>query len=254
MVTAYGNEEVYTKQRSTILYAIIGLAVVGLGGELARIFAVTCPEFTDPNLQNYTCTQGSSFLQDPNSIVRTSVIFNQRTKLIITFIKYFIGAVAIFEIISSGSKMITMGSDDAKIGKIKKNLTYAIVGLLLIIVSDTLINQVFYNIDLSRYPTTGGAQPGVNAAKGVQEIVGFTNLVVSFVGPIAVLVLIAGGVLYMTAAGDDAKMGKAKKLIFAALIGIIIIYGAFAIVSTFISGSFGNPAAGTVTPSATITT
>jgi hypothetical protein len=248
MVTAYGNEEVYAKQRNTILYAIMGLAIVGLSGELARIFAVSCPDYTDPNLQNYACTQGSSFLKDPNAIVRTSVIFNQRTKLIITFVKYFIGAVAIFEIISNGSKMVTMGSDEAKIGKIKKNLYYSIFGLLLIIVADTVINQVFYNIDLTKYPSTGGAQPGVNAAKGVQEIVGFTNLVVSIVGPLAILVLIAGGIMYMTAAGDESKMGKAKKLIFGALLGIIIIYGAFAIVSTFISGSFGNPPAVTAAP------
>jgi len=33
-------------------------------------------------------------------------------------------------------------------------------------------------------------------------------------------------------------MGKAKKIIFNATIALIIIYGAFALVSTFISGVF----------------
>jgi hypothetical protein len=238
MVTGYGNEEVYAKSRNTILYAVIGLAVVGLSGELARIFAVSCPEFTDPTLQSYQCTQGG-FLKDPNAIIRTSVIFNQRTKLIITFIKYFIGGVTVVMIVRNGMRMITMGQEESKMAQDKKNLIYSIVGLLLIIVSDTFVNQIFYKVDLSKYPSTGGAAPGVDAAQGVKEVVGFTNFVVAFVAPLAILSLVGGGVMYMTAAGDETKMNKAKKLIFATLIGLVIIYGAFAIVSTFISGQFG---------------
>jgi len=49
----------------------------------------------------------------------------------------------------------------------------------------------------------------------------------------------------MTAMGDDAKMGKAKKIITASIMGIVIVYAAFAIVSTFIAGRFE----GTVNPS-----
>jgi hypothetical protein len=241
MVTAYGSEEVYAKQRNTILYAIVGLAIVALSGEMSQILAVSCPDFQDPTLQNFQCTQGG-FLKDPNAIVRTSVIFNQRTKLIITFIKYFIGGVAVLMIVRNGMRLITMGSDESKIAEDKKNLFYSIFGLLLIILADTVINQVFYKVDLTRYPSVGGAQPGVDAARGVKEIVGFTNFVVSIIGPLAVLVLVAGGVMYMTAAGDESKMTKAKRVIISALIGILIIYGAFAIVSTFISGQIGSAA------------
>jgi hypothetical protein len=244
MVTGYGNEEVYQKQRNTILYGIIGLVVVAMSGELARIFAVSCPEYTDPTLQTYQCTQGG-FLKDPNSIIRTSVIFNQQTKIIITFIKYFIGSVAVFMIVRNGFRMMTMGNDESKIALDKKNLIYSVVGLILIIVADTLVNNVFYKIDTSKYPSTGGAAPGIDAAQGVKEIVGFTNMAVSIVAPLAVLSLVAGGIMYMTAMGDDAKMGKAKKIITASIMGIVIVYAAFAIVSTFIAGRFE----GTVNPS-----
>lgn len=240
MVVGYGNDEVYTKQRNTILYCIIGLAIVGLSGEMANILSVSCPEFTDPTMQKLSCTQGG-FLRNPNEIVRTSVLFNQSTKLIITFVKYFIGAVTVLMIVRNGMRLVSMGSDDTKVAQDRKNLFYSILGLILIIVSDSIINNVFYKIDLSQYPSTTGAQPGVDAAQGVKEIVGATNFIVSIVGPLAVLVLVAGGIMYMTAGGDDAKSGKAKKMIFSALIGIVIIYGAFAIVSTFISGNIGTP-------------
>jgi hypothetical protein len=54
-------------------------------------------------------------------------------------------------------------------------------------------------------------------------------------------VLVGGGIMYMTSAGSEERSEKAKRLIIAALIGLIIIYGAFAIVNTFIVGAFPNP-------------
>ena len=52
----------------------------------------------------------------------------------------------------------------------------------------------------------------------------------------------------MTAGGNPDAQGKAKRMIFLALLAIIIVYGAFAIVSTFVAGQFDattsvNPAA-----------
>lgn len=248
MVTAWGNEEVYSKQRTNLLYCVIGLAVVGMSGELARIFAVSCPQdvFVAPGQTAYTCTQGG-FLKDPNAIVRASTIFNQQTKIIITFIKYFIGAVAVLMIVRNGMNMVTAGGSDDKIAKDKKNLIYSALGLILIIVADNLISNVFYKIDLTRYPSVGGATPGIDTTRGLKEIVGLTNIIVAFVGPIAILMLIAGGIMYITAAGKEETMNKAKRLIMVTIIGIIIIYGAFAIVSTFISGSIGEPTPDTAT-------
>lgn len=248
MVTAWGNEEVYTKQRTNLLYCVIGLAVVGMSGEMARIFAVSCPQdvFVAPGQTAYTCTQGG-FLKDPNALVRASTIFNQQTKIIITFIKYFIGAVAVLMIVRNGMRMVTMGESDENMAKDKKNLAYSAMGLILIIVADNLISNVFYKVDLTRYPSVGGAQPGIDTAQGLKEIVGVTNIVVSIVGPLAILMLVAGGIMYITAAGKEETMNKAKRLIVVTLIGIIIIYGAFAIVSTFIGGNIGEPAADTTT-------
>lgn len=241
MVTGWGDESVYQKQRNTLLWSIIGLAVVGLSGEFARIFTVQCVQVPG---QAGTCIEGG-FLKDPNAIIRTAVMFDQRTQIIITFIKYFIGSVAVIMIISNGMRMITMGSSEEKLARDKKNLAYSVIGLILIVIADNIISGVFYQMDKTRYPSVGGAQPAVNAAQGVAEIVGITNYIVTFAGVLAVFALIVGGVLYITAGGKEELLNKARKLIFAALLGIVIIYGAFAIVSTFISGNFGNPAAST---------
>ena len=40
LVTSQGNEEVFQKQMGNILWGILGLAIIGLAGELARILNV----------------------------------------------------------------------------------------------------------------------------------------------------------------------------------------------------------------------
>ena len=63
-------------------------------------------------------------------------------------------------------------------------------------------------------------------------------LVAAIAGPFALLSLVGGGLMYVLAGGEEEKVGKAKKIITWALIGIVIIYGAFAIVSTFVARQF----------------
>jgi hypothetical protein len=245
MVTGWGKEDVYQQQRANIFFAIIGLTAVGMAGELANVFAVTCPPAV-AGQPTAPCVVGG-FLKDPNAIVRTATLFDQRTQIIITFIKYFVGAIAVLMIVTNGLRMVTMGSSEDKIELDKKNLFYSVIGLVLIIMADTVINKVLYKIDRTRYPGVGGVEPAIDATRGLNEIIGFTNFIVSIVGPLAVAILLAGGIMYMTSAGNDERQGKAKRLITAALIGLIIIYGAFAIVNTFIVGAFPNPAPATPT-------
>ncbi|MBU3964151.1 hypothetical protein KJ562_00205 [Patescibacteria group bacterium] len=48
--------------------------------------------------------------------------------------------------------------------------------------------------------------------------------------PLALLMLIIGGGMFMMAAGDPGKISKARTIITTTLIGIVIIYGAFFLV------------------------
>lgn len=62
-------------------------------------------------------------------------------------------------------------------------------------------------------------------------------------GVVALALLIYGGFVWMTATGDPNKVDKAKKIIQNAIIGLVIIFSAFAI-TTFLmnifSGGYGN--------------
>jgi len=63
----------------------------------------------------------------------------------------------------------------------------------------------------------------------VGKIVG---LALSFVGVIFLVLMIAGGIMWMVSNGNEEKVGKAKNLIIAAIIGLIVVLAAYALTVT----------------------
>jgi len=65
----------------------------------------------------------------------------------------------------------------------------------------------------------------------------YIGLVLSFVGVLFLGLMIYAGILWMTAAGNDQQITKAKNLLVNATIGIIIVFAAYAI-TVFLGNRF----------------
>ncbi len=65
------------------------------------------------------------------------------------------------------------------------------------------------------------------------------NGVIGVLGFVCVVVMIVGGVNYMTSAGDTGKVTKAKNTILYGLIGLVICVLAFAVVNFLITNIIG---------------
>jgi hypothetical protein len=92
-----------------------------------------------------------------------------------------------------------------------------------------------------------------NARDFIQSIV---NFALSFLGLIAIVIVIYGGVLYVTSRGDEEATSKAKKAISYAAIGIVIIMGSYAFINTILQAGGGgdtNLGNGTATNGTTVT-
>lgn len=59
------------------------------------------------------------------------------------------------------------------------------------------------------------------------------NVLMGFLGIIAVIIILIGGFKWMTAAGSEDKVGEAKKMIAAGVIGLAIILSAWGL-TTFV--------------------
>lgn len=81
--------------------------------------------------------------------------------------------------------------------------------------------------------SAAGGGPGYKAVSLPTLIGSFIQILLGLTGIIFLIIVIYGGIMYMTAAGDGTKVDKAKKMITQSIIGLILIVGAYSI-STFI--------------------
>lgn len=95
-------------------------------------------------------------------------------------------------------------------------------------------------------PTTGSnnGSHGVDKVGNQTEdltgsVTNIINGVIAALGIVAVVVIIIGGVSYMTSSGDAGKVKKAKDTILYGVIGLVICVLAFAIVNFVISNILG---------------
>ena len=57
------------------------------------------------------------------------------------------------------------------------------------------------------------------------------NIMLGFLGILAVIIILIGGFKWMTAAGNEDSVGEAKKIIVAGIIGLVIILASWGIAS-----------------------
>jgi hypothetical protein len=220
MVLSGQNEEDVKKQKKVIAYSAFGLVMISIAGPVAEVF-------------DY---RNGNFMDDPSKFIERAQLFDSTTQMVITFLKYLLGSLATLMLIRSGALMIMSSDNEEVITREKSNLFLSVAGIFLVVVSDLVVRKIFYNAAYN--DATESTRIAIDQNELLRQLVGFINIMVSFVGPIMMLALVAGGVLYVTSGGDDERTGLAKKIIKNSIIGVVIIYGSFALVSTIIAGYF----------------
>ena len=71
------------------------------------------------------------------------------------------------------------------------------------------------------------------------RIVGILNGVIGILAAVCVVIIVLGGVQYMTSAGDAGKVKKGKDTILYGLIGLVVCVLAFALVNFVIGNIIG---------------
>ena len=100
-----------------------------------------------------------------------------------------------------------------------------------------IITQLAIGADVNPVGKGDSSTDGNYLWTSVKDII---NAVILVLGTICVVIIIIGGVNYMTSSGDTSKVKKAKDTILYALIGLVVCVLAFAIVNWVIVGVLGN--------------
>ena len=79
-------------------------------------------------------------------------------------------------------------------------------------------------------------QVGIGKTRDLKSTVAqVINVILGFLGVIAVIIILAGGFKWMTAGGNEDKVGEARKMIVQGVIGLVIIFAAWAIAAFVIN-------------------
>ncbi len=125
----------------------------------------------------------------------------------------------------------------------KKTTKYACASLLTL-GTVALVGTPALAAVISGVPTLSS----INSANGsavfgsatLSEIIsGVISVILAFLGVITVLIILWGGFIWMTAGGEPDKVEKAKKMIYSGIIGLIIIFAAYAIANFVMSAIQG---------------
>lgn len=135
-------------------------------------------------------------------------------------------------------KLIKAGDQiDEEINKQKETIKWVIFGLILIVLADEIVLDMFFGRE------TGAIQPGqgykdVSTVKllskeFIKEIVGLYNAIFLYIVYIALIVVIISGFRMIVQSGQEEAVTSAKKHIFMAMLGLVILGMAEALVFVF---------------------
>lgn len=80
-----------------------------------------------------------------------------------------------------------------------------------------------------------GTYLGLGTTDIKQGVMMIVTTLLGFLGLLAIIIILYGGFIWLTSAGNEEKVGKAKQVISAGIIGLIIIFISYALVSFVIS-------------------
>lgn len=211
MIASGSNEEEVKKIKNGLGIAIAGLILI---------------QFADIIVKKVFFGEYGEFLEDKTSAEEFAKEGTAELRGIIGWVQTGLGAVAMLVIIVNGIKIMVSGGEEENRKKALKNIGIAAGGLVVVLLSELIVKGFVF-------PEYGKELPSTEVAKGLFVMV--TNFISGFLAVISFVMLLVAGYMYVVSGGEETGREKVKKLIFGAIIGLIIALGAFAIANTLIT-------------------
>ena len=129
------------------------------------------------------------------------------------------GYLAVLFVIYGGFQYMLSRGDPGLAAKGKKTITNAVIGIVICALASTIAGAINEVVVAAR-------------ESGTDFFVTIANTAIMWAGIIAVVMIVVGGIYYVSSNGDASKVIKAKNTILYSVIGLVITIVAAAIVNT----------------------
>ena len=137
---------------------------------------------------------------------------------IIDILFQLVGYAAVIFIIIGGYFYMTSNGDPNRSARGRTTITNAVIGIAIAIGASAIVREV--------------ASVTINAGQSATAdsyLQGIINLALTLAGTVAVVVIVLAGIRIASSSGDPANFAKAKNTILYAVIGLVIVFAAWAI-------------------------
>ncbi len=173
----------------------------------------------------YAVDSGSAKFENPISAPTVEKALGN----VLTAVQSVVAILAVLMIVVSGLIYITSAGDSGRVTLAKTALTAAIIGLAIAVAAPALLKEI--------YTVLGGTAPNTAPAANrtlSQIILEALKVLLSVIGTLSVIMLVVGGIMYITSAGSD-RADMAKKTIQYAIIGLIVAILSLVIVTQIVN-------------------
>jgi peptide methionine sulfoxide reductase MsrB len=144
---------------------------------------------------------------------------------VLSALQQIIVVLSIIFIIIGGVLYITSAGNEERMKTAKGAITASMIGLAIGIAAPSFLKEV--------YSIMGGKVGDTSALVGptlTQIALNFLNFLLSIVGILGLIMLIIGGIMYLTSAGSEERIKSAKNIVLYSIVGIAISLAALVIV------------------------
>lgn len=135
---------------------------------------------------------------------------------VLSTIQGIVAILAVMFLVIGGIIYITSAGDEKRMTAAKGAILAAMIGFALAIAAPSFLKEIYTALGTKD-------DSGVNPPDGLplsQIALNILDVLLSFVGILAVIMLVVGGIMYMVAAGDETRAETAKKIVTYAVIGL----------------------------------
>lgn len=121
---------------------------------------------------------------------------------------------------------ITSAGNESRMTLAKSAITAALIGLALGIAAPSFLKEISGVLGWAKVDAAVAAAPTLSSIA-----LKVLNFLLSIVGVLAVIMMVVGGILYLTDAGDEGRAETGKKIVTYAVIGIAVALAALVLVT-----------------------
>lgn len=184
-----------------------------------------------PSQNNGNNTTGSTAtIEFPNPLKYSTV--EQVLTSLLNALQGVIVVISIIFIVIGAIFYITSAGNDQRMETAKKAIFASLIGLAIGIAAPTFLKEIYTILGAKNIPEEVSSAPTI-ATIALKTL----DFLLSIVGTIALIMLIVGAIMYLTAAGNEDQIDKGKKLFKYALVGITVALASLVIIKQ-IAGFF----------------